>query len=343
MILSILTLIILILINGLFSASELAFLSLDKITLQERINKKDKTAIKINNLLNNKSSFLSTIQISITLVGFLASAFAASYFADYLIDLLPIVFISNSFQRPFIVIIITLILSYFTLVFGELVPKKIAINNPYKVASSLVNLITIVNKIFYPLVKLLSKSTELICKLLNIVEKKESFTEEDIKKMIITSSSSGIIEEKEKDYILNIFNFNDITLDKVMTPKDKVILLNIDDDLRDNILKMKKNKYTRFPIYKNNPNNIIGILNVKDFIYYNRDNNKLNIKDIIRPVSKFNYNDKIDDIFHYMQKSNESIVLVYKKDKFIGIITIEDAIEEIVGNIYDEFDIQTTK
>ena len=343
MILSILTLIILILINGLFSASELAFLSLDKLILQEKINKKDKTAIKINNLLNNKSSFLSTIQISITLVGFLASAFAASYFADYLIDLLPIVFISNSFQRPFIVIIITLILSYFTLVFGELVPKKIAINNPYKVASSLVNLITIVNKIFYPLVKLLSKSTELICKLLNIVEKKESFTEEDIKKMIITSSSSGIIEEKEKDYILNIFNFNDITLDKVMTPKDKVILLNIDDDLRDNILKMKNNKYTRFPIYKNNPNNIIGILNVKDFIYYNRDNNKLNIKDIIRPVSKFNYNDKIDDIFHYMQKSNESIVLVYKKDKFIGIITIEDAIEEIVGNIYDEFDIQTTK
>lgn len=338
MLFSIILLIILISINGIFSASELAFLSLDKIKLKEEVANQNKKALAINQILSNPSSFLSTIQIGITLAGFLASAFAADYFADYFLNNIKISFLSPSILRSILVIIITIILSYFTLVFGELVPKKIAMNNPYKIASTFVKLIAIIQIVFYPLIKILTLSTELICKILKITEPDNTLTEEDIKKMILLGKDKGIIEEKEKDYILNIFNFNDIEVNKVMTPKEKVIMLNIDDDLKDNILKIKQTKYSRFPVFKDHDNNIIGILNVKDFIIQKRTNEDLQLQNIIRPAHQFSYNEKIDDVFRHMQEKSESLCTIYQDNQFIGIVTIEDAVEEIVGNIYDEYD-----
>ena len=189
---SIVLLIILISINGVFSASELAFLSLDKYELKEESKKGNKKAKSIIKILDNSSSFLSTIQIGITLAGFLASAFAADYFADYFLGIINISFLSQSVLRSILVIIITIVLSYFTLVFGELVPKKIAINDPYKVAITFVNLIKLVNIIFNPLIKFLTFSTELICKIFNIKAKSNDLTEEDIKKIIITGKEEGI-------------------------------------------------------------------------------------------------------------------------------------------------------
>lgn len=339
MLFSIILLIFLIFLNGIFSASELAFLSLDKIKLKKEIDKKNKKAIKISKLLDNPSLFLSTIQIGITLAGFLASAFAADYFADFFLDIISVSFLFMPALRTILVVIITIILSYFTLVFGELVPKRIAINNPFKVASRFVGLICFVKTIFYPLINLLTFSTEMICKVLKIKEKDENeLTEEDIKKMILLGKDEGIIEEKEKEYILNIFNFNDIEVERVMTPKKDVILLNIDDDIKKNILKMKKTKYSRYPVYKNDENNIIGIINVKDLVIQHKEFDKVNLNDLIRSVIKFNYNEKIDDVFRSMQELNESISVIFKENEFVGIITIEDAVEEIVGNIYDEYD-----
>jgi len=338
MLFSIIILIILITINGIFSASELAFLSLDKIKLKQEAENNNKKAISISEILENPSNFLSTIQIGITLAGFLASAFAADYFADYFLNIIKISFISISMLRTILVIIITIILSYFTLVFGELVPKRIAINNPYKVASTFVGTIKIVNTLFYPLIKLLTISTEFICKIFNIKENTSNLTEEDIKKMILLGKEEGILEEKEKDYILNIFNFNDIEVEKVMTKKEDVAMINIDDNLKKIISIIRKNKYTRFPVYKNNKDNIIGLLNVKDLIINHRENKTINIEKIIRPTHNYEYNEKIDDVFREMQINNESMCLIYKDKKFIGIVTVEDAVEEIVGNIYDEYD-----
>lgn len=338
MILSILLLIVLIYINGVFSASELAFLSLDKIKLKEEIRNGNSKAIKINKMVKSKSSFLSTIQIGITLAGFLASAFAADYFADYFIKIIKIDFISQNIIRSILVVIITIILSYFTLIFGELVPKKIAMNDPYKIASKYIALIEIVNIIFNPLIKLLTLSTEIICKVLKIKEKDNKTTEEDIKKMILLGETEGAIEEKEKEYILNIFKFNDIKATEVMTKKENVTLINIEEDKKDIILKIKNHKFTRYPVYKENMNNIIGILNVKDLILNYHKDKQLEIKEILRPYKKINSDELIDDIFKKMQEENESICLVYEKEDFVGIITIEDAIEEIVGNIYDEYD-----
>ena len=338
MIISIVVLIVLIYLNGVFSACELAFLSLNKIKLKDDVEKGNKKAILINRILGNPSLFLSTIQIGITLAGFLASAFAAEYFAGFFIKYFEGASVSLSLIKTILVITITIVLSYFTLIFGELVPKKIAINDSYKIAKKYVDFINVVGIIFYPLIKFLSFSTEVICKLLGIKENKENITEEDIKTMILLGQEEGIIEEREKEYILNIFDFKDREVHEVMTPKEDVKMINVDEDLKKIISKIKKEKYSRFPVYKDNQNNIIGTISIKDLIIKKGENNKINIRKIVRPTHRFNYDEKIDDVFRQMQERNESMCPIYNKGRFVGIVTIEDAVEEIVGNIYDEFD-----
>ena len=334
MVYNLLLLIILIAINGIFSASELAFLKINKYELKNKIKMHDKKAIQINKILSDKSAFLSTIQISITLAGFLASAFAADYFADYFLQIINISFISSSTLRTILVIIITFILSYVTLIFGELVPKKIAINNPYKIACLFIGLISFVKTFFSPLIKLLTLSTNFICKIFKIKENEDKITEDKKKKIILLGNTEGVIEEKEKDYILNIFNFNDIEVEKIMTKKEDVVMIDINDDMKNILSTIKESKYTRFPVY--DKNEIIGILNVKDFILYY--NELKDLRSIVRTVNKYEYTEKIDDVFRMMQKNNESISLIYNKKEMVGIVTIEDAIEEIVGNIFDEYD-----
>lgn len=338
MLFSIIILIILIFLNGVFSTCELAFLSLNKIKLKEDVEKGNKKAILISKILENPSLFLSTIQIGITLAGFLASAFAAEYFADYFIKYFEGASISLTLIKTILVVIITLVLSYFTLIFGELVPKKIAINDPYRIAKKYVDFINVVGIIFFPLIKFLSYSTEVICKLFGIKDNKENITEEDLKTMILLGQQEGIIEEREKEYILNIFDFKDREVQEVMTPKEDVKMINVEEDLKKIIAKVKKEKYSRFPVYKDNQNNIIGTISIKDLIIKKGENNRLNIRKIVRPTHRFNHDEKIDDVFREMQERNESMCPIYNNGRFVGIVTIEDAVEEIVGNIYDEFD-----
>ena len=201
MIIRIILLLILIGINGILSASEIAYLSIDKYDLSK---KRDKKAKKIIKMLKDENKFLSTIQIGITLAGFLASAFAADSFTEILMNY-GFFLVSEEFTENFLMIIITFILSYFTLVLGELVPKKVGLSNPYKIACLTIDFISTISYIFNPIILLLTKSTEFICKLLKIKERDDTLTEKDIKKMIITGSKEGILEEKEKEYILNIF------------------------------------------------------------------------------------------------------------------------------------------
>lgn len=337
MIFNILLLIVLIFINGILSASELAFLSLEKFELDKMVRKRKKNAKKIRKVLEDPNNFLSTIQVGITLAGFLSSAFAASYFAEKIMGY-GFIIINNSFTEMFLVIIITIILSYFTLVFGELVPKKIALSNPFKVASLSVGLIRFMQIAFYPLIKLLSWSTNIVCKLLNIKEREDDFTEEDIKRIILTGTRDGIIQKKEQEYIFNIFQFNDTTVDKVMTPKEECELINVNIKFSTLLNKIKKTKFTRYPVYDGNTNNIIGIFNVKDYIMYKKDNDDFNLRNLLFGVKKFEYNEKIDDVFACMQKEHVQMAIVVKDKEFIGVVTLEDAVEEILGNIYDEYD-----
>lgn len=276
MIFNIIFLLILIFFNGLLSASELALLSLEKFEIEKMIKKHQKKSRKIKKIIEDPNTFLSTIQVGITLAGFLSSAFAASTFATTLIEN-GFFIISKQFTNNFLIIVITFVLSYFTLVLGELVPKKIALSNPYKVATLSVDLISSMQHIFYPLINLSTVSTEFICKLVRIKEQEEEFTEEDIKRIIINGTKDGIIEQKEQEYIFNIFNFNDIAVDKVMTKKEDCITFPDTVEFIDLLKKIKEGKFTRYPVYSGDKNNIIGIFNVKEFIMYSKNNTDFNI------------------------------------------------------------------
>lgn len=331
MIFEILLLIILILINGVFSATEIAFLSINKYQLNKEIRKKNKKALKIAKLLNDSSTFLSAIQIAITLSGFLASAFAAENFASELSSIIHISYLSQGTLTNVLVIIITIILSYFTLVFGELVPKKIGLAYSEEISFKMVSIIDFVIKVCKPFILILKGSTDLVTKLLNIQKKKES-AEDEIKNSITDSN----LEELEKELLLNVFDFNDTTLEKVMTPIKDVITIDINSPKEEIIKIIKKYKYTRFPITKNGE--IIGILNMKDLVIKHQE--IFELKDHIRKIITLKDNMIIDDAFLYLNSNYEPIAKVNKGTTCVGIVTIEDIVEELVGNVFDEYDNQ---
>ena len=341
MIVQLLLLAILIVINALFAASEIAFLSLNRSKVNNESKKGNKKYVKMQKLLDNPSSFLATIQIGITLAGFLASAFAAETFADYIVEKLSYLEISKGILETVTVIVITLILSYFTLVFGELVPKRIAMNSPDKIAKFMVNGITILSKLTYPFVWILTKSTNFICKLIGIKEKEENnITEEDIKLMVAEGLNIGAIEKGEKELIDNVFKFNDTTIADIMTKRDDIIAVDVNEKSYNIINMIRKNRYTRMPVYYDKLDSVIGILNVKDIIlsYPSIKGKGLNIRDIMRNPYFVNHTDNIDDVFKDMQNKRISMAIVMNKKEVVGVVTIEDMIEEIVGNIFDEYD-----
>mgnify|MGYP003304152275 CR=1 FL=1 len=329
MFIKIILLLVLILINGVFSATEMAFLSINKYKLAKEIKNKNKKAIKIANLLNDSSTFLSAIQIAITLSGFLASAFAAENFASELADIISTSTISKETLTSILVIIITIILSYFTLVLGELVPKKIGLAYSEKIAFSMVDIIDIVIKVCKPFIIILKASTDFIVKLFKVRRTSQN-EEEDIKSTITDSN----LEELEKQLLLNIFEFNDTTIDKVMTPKNNVISIDINSTNEEILSTIKKYKYTRFPVLENDK--IIGILNVKDLVI--KQNKDFKLKNYLRRIVTLNNDMIIDDAYLYLNSKYEVMAEVVKNNEFIGIVTIEDIIEELVGNIFDEYD-----
>lgn len=332
MLIKILILIILIIINGVFSATEIAFLSLNKYKLNKEVKKQNKKALKIVNLLNDSSTFLSAIQVAITLSGFLASAFAADSFASEIAKSISLSFISEAALTNILIVVITVVLSYFTLVFGELLPKKIGLAYSDTIAYAMVNTICFVITIFKPFIAVLKFSTDILEKIFRI-EKKEEKVEDELKDTIIDSN----LEELEKKLLLNVFEFNDVTIKDVMTKKENVISFDINDSKEEMFEKISKSKFTRFPIKKNGK--IIGILNIKDIIL-GRDKN-FNIYKYLRKVEKLDSKTIIDDAFLLLNSNYEAMAIVKENNEYIGIVTIEDIIEHILGNVFDEYDKNT--
>lgn len=328
MIIKILLLAILIIINGVFSATEIAFLSLNKYELNKEIKNGNKKGKKILNLINDSSTFLSAIQIAITFSGFLASAFAAENFASELAVLMNVSFLSIETLTAILIIVITIVLSYFTLVFGELVPKKIGLAYSKEISFGMVNIIYAVIAFFKPFIWVLKTSVNAITKVLKIKQTNEN-DEESIKDTIIDSG----LEDLEKNLLFNVFEFNDTKVEEVMTPKKDVIFIDINDSKEKVLKTIVKYKYTRFPITCNGE--IIGVINVKDFIL--KGNKTFNLKKYIRELKELEYNTIIDDAFLLLSDAHEVMASVIKDGKFVGIITIEDIIEEVVGNVFDEY------
>ncbi len=342
MFVQILILIILILLNAFFAATEIAFISLNDAKIEKRAKEGDKKAKQINKMLKEPSKFLATIQIGITLAGFLSSAFASDAFADKLAPMLEnIIPIGISVWKGISIVIITIILSYFTLVFGELVPKRIAMKNHEKVADLTIGIVRFISIVTAPFVKLLTASTNFVSKIFGVNEnEEETVTEEEIRMMVDVGEEKGTIEEEEKELINNVFEFNDIAVSEIMTHRTDMYAININDNIMEMLDELDEYKYSRIPIYEETIDDIKGILYIKDlFKYISMGQKNINIREVMREAYFVSQHKMINDLFKEMQRNNKQMAIVV--DEYggtAGIVTMEDIIEELVGNIFDEYD-----
>lgn len=342
MLISILILILLTAINAFFAASEIAFISLNDNKIEKQAKEGNKKAKQIQKMLENPSAFLSTIQIGITLAGFLSSAFASDTFADMMAPTLNnLIPIGIGIWKSISIIVITIILSFFTIIFGELVPKRFAMKNYEKIAFVSIGIIKGISVITSPFVKLLTVTTNAISKLFGVNENDEEIvTEEEIKMMVDQGEENGTIEEEEKELINNVFEFNDITVSEIMTHRTDMFAVDINmsaEELLDEIIK-DDCKHSRIPVYDETIDEIKGVLYVKDIIK-NINKKTFKIKNIIKEAYFVSQNKLINELFKELQKNKKHLAIII--DEYggtAGLITMEDILEEIVGDIFDEYD-----
>ena len=334
---------ILILLNAYFAASEIAFISLNDAKIEKMAKDGNKKAKQIQSMLESPSKFLATIQIGITLAGFLSSAFASDAFAEklapMLFDIMP--FLSLNIWKSISIIIITIILSFFTLVFGELVPKRLAMKHYEKISFATIGVIKTISTITLPFVKVLTFVTNAISKIFGVGENdEEEVTEEEIKMMVDQGKEKGTIKEEEKELIDNVFEFNDITVSEIMRHRKDIFAvdINISNEELAQELEEVQYRYSRIPVYDETIDEIKGILYVKD-VLKNIKNKNVKVKDLVKDAYFVSQNRLINEVFKELQKNKMQIAIIL--DEYggtAGIITMEDILEELVGDIYDEYD-----
>ncbi len=339
----ILILVILILLNAFFAASEIAFISLNDAKIEKQAKEGSKKAKQIEKMLRSPSKFLATIQIGITLAGFLSSAFASDAFAEkiapMLYEMLP--FISISVWKSISIILITIVLSFFTLIFGELVPKRLAMKNYEKISFATIGIIRTISIITAPFVKLLTLVTNTVSKIFGVGETdEESVTEEEIKMMIDQGEEKGTIKEEEKELINNVFEFNDITVSEIMRHRTEIFAVDINISNEELLKELSKEeyRYSRIPVYDETIDEIKGILYVKD-VLKNIKKTNFKVKNVVKDVYFVSQNRLINEVFKELQKSKKQMAIVL--DEYggtAGLVTMEDILEELVGDIYDEYD-----
>lgn len=332
---------ILTLINAYFAASEMAIVSVNKTKIHRLAEEGNRKAKLVEHLLQEPTSFLSTIQIAITLAGFFNSASAATGIS------LRLGSVFTSWNIPYgstiAMVVVTILLSFFTLVFGELVPKRIALQNAEKFSMFCAKPILIIAKIAYPFIKILSWSTRLILRIFGMKDEnvEESLSREEIRSMVESGQESGVFAEEEAEMIDSIFAFDDILADEIMTPRPDVFCIDIDDPLSEYLDELMEMHYSRIPVYKDSIDHIIGILNIKDFVVEARNCGfeNVDISKILRKPYFVLESKNIDDLFREMQRKHEHIaILIDEYGGFSGIVTMEDLVEEIMGDIEDEYD-----
>jgi len=338
-------LVVLILMNAFFAMSEMAIISLNDNKIKKMAEEGNKKAKKIVNLTKEPSKFLATIQVGVTLAGLLTSAVAAESFAGKITAFLIQngLAIDAGLLRGIIVVILTIVLSYFTLVFGELVPKRIAMQYPEPISMAVIGVLTVVEFLMRPFVKFLTASTNFIIRLMggNPDEHEEHVTEEEIRMMVDLGEEKGVIDETEKEMIDNIFEFDNTTASEAMTHRKDIVAFDVETTIGNVIEKIQEEQFTRFPIYEEDIDNIIGIIHVKDILRKLRECGEdcFTIRDIMRQTYYVPKSKKIDEVFKEMQKNKVYMsVVIDEYGGTSGIVTIEDLLEEIVGNIFDEYD-----
>ena len=336
--------IILILVNAFFAATETAVVSLNENKVRKQAESGDAKAKLMLKMIEAPTKFLSTIQVCITLSGFLASAFAADQFASLLSKALEsagFTFVSAKTLETICVVLVTLILSFFMIVLGELAPKRIALQYPEKFARFSCSVIKFMSTLFTPVVWLLSASTNGVLRLLGIKPDAsgEEVTEEEIRMMVDIGSESGAIEQDERAMIENIFEFNNMTAADVMVHRMDVVAIHVEDTQEEIISTIQESGLSRFPVYDEHIDDIIGVLNTRDFLLNAHAAQPKTVRELLRSAYLVPETVPADTLFSDMQKQKVHLAIVVDEyGGMSGIVTMEDLLEEIVGNIYDEFD-----
>ena len=337
----ILLLIGLTMLNAFFAGAEMAVVSVNKNKIKMLGDQGNKNAALIQRLLEDSTGFLSTIQVAITFAGFFSSASAATGISQVLAERMHGWGIFYGEQISMVVV--TIILSYFNLVFGELVPKRIALQKAETFSLFAVKPIYYISRVMAPFIKLLSLSTNGILRLIgmktdNLVEE---VTEEEIRSLLQAGRETGVFNEIEQDMITSIFLFDDKKAKEIMVPRQDIVAVNINDPLSSNLNEILDSKHSRIPVYENDIDNIIGILSMKDFMIEVNENSDKSID--IRSIMKYPFfvpeNRKTDELFREMQENKIKVaILIDEYGGVSGLVTMENLIEEIVGDIHDEYD-----
>ncbi|MCQ2528312.1 MAG: hemolysin family protein [Saccharofermentans sp.] len=327
-----------VLVNAFFSGTEMAVISLNDAKIRKLSEDGDKNARKVLRFIDNPGTFLATIQVGVTLAGFLSSAFAANSFASKLASVIDPKGL-HSWVEAVCTVVITIILAYFSLVLGELVPKRVAQRYPEKWAYTAASIVRGFGVITKPFVKFLTASTNAVLFLFKIDpnEEDKEVTEEEIRMMVDVGSESGNIEELEKDMIENIFEFNDKEVSEIMTHRKKIVSLPEDATFEETMEIASKERFSRIPIYHDTIDDIVGILHIKDLLGVSKE--AFNLKKLMREPLNVHDTRKISSLFAEMKTCGmQMAVIIDEYGGTMGICTIEDMLEEIVGNITDEFD-----
>lgn len=344
MIKQILLQIILIALNAFFAATEIAVISLNEKKVRALADDGNKKAVKMLKIIEEPTQFLSTIQIGITLAGFLGSAFAADNFAEVLSTAISKAFNLSADNTKIIntvaVVLVTLILSYFTLIFGELVPKRIAMKHKEKLANSVCGIISFLAAVLKPIIWFLTVSTNAVLRIVGIDphEKEEPVSEEDIVLMLDAGADEGSLDHDDIEYIKNVFKLDKMTAEDVMTPRKSVVSISYDASDNEILEIIEEESYSRIPVYEDNPDKIIGILHACDYLLKRNERN-FNLKSILHTPVFVPETVSLDVLFKDMQTDhNHLAVVVNEYGETSGIVTMEDILEEIVGEIWDERD-----
>lgn len=334
---------ILIFFNAIFACAEIAILSVNEAKISKLEENGNRRAKKLRKLTEQPSKFLSTIQIAITLSGFLGSAFAADNFATRLVDLLVNagVKINPDTLQSISVIIITLILSYITLIFGELVPKRLAMKKSEQLALGMSTMLCGVAKLFTPIVWLLSISTNGVLRLFGIDpnEKDEDVGEEEIRLMVDESSQKGVIDEQEQKMIQNVFEFDDRTVSEFATHRTDIAILWADEDAETWENTIHETRHSIYPVCSDTIDNVVGVLSVKDYFRLRGASREVVMKEAVKPASFVPEGIHADVLFKQMQTNrNHFAVVLDEYGGMMGIVTMNDLLEQIVGDLNDDDD-----
>ena len=333
--------IILIMLNAVFSCAEIAVISMNDNKLAKMAAEGDKRAIKLARLTSQPARFLATIQVAITLSGFLGSAFAAENFSGVLVDFLVSlgVTVSVNVLDSMAVIFITIILSYFTLVFGELVPKQVAMRKAEPLALGLASLISTIAKIFAPLVSFLTFSTNTVLRLFGIDPnaEEENVSEEEIRMMVDVGSEKGTIDHEEREFIQNVFEFDDLTAEELVTHRTDVDMLDLEETMEEWKEVIFNTRHTLYPICEGSVDKIVGILNAKEYFRLEDKSREEVMQYAVTPAYFVPDTVKADTLFRNMKKEKHTLAVVLDEyGGMTGIITMNDLVEQLVGDLGDD-------